>query len=52
VSGFDTLNRPNASLEVGGNVTDPVTGNGLEKLTGLVDTPVLTTTSAGCGRGL
>jgi hypothetical protein len=28
------------------------TGNGLEKLTGLVDTPVLTTTSAGCGRGL
>ena len=44
MSGFDTLKRPNASLEVDGSVTDaddvveidtvPVTGRGLLELTG------------------
>ena len=44
MSGFDTLKRPNASLEVDGSITDaddvveidtvPVTGRGLLELTG------------------
>jgi hypothetical protein len=48
VSGVEVLKRPNASVAIGGNVTDA--GN---LLTSVTDEPALITiTSAGWGRGL